>query len=246
VGGLSLIALTSGDVVKEQAAQPSGQTKYIYLTFDDGPLKGSQNIDSIILAEKIKISVFLVGEHVAANRTMDNYFKYYEENPYIDEYNHSFTHANNHYELFYSNPHAAVADFLKNQKTLKIQYKIVRLPGRNMWRLGNRKKDDVPSGSTTADSLALRGYKVIGWDLEWEHRAIDGSPIQTVDEIYSEINKKLSKGDTFTPGNIVLLIHDEMFQKKWEESELKQLIDRLRSTKDYIFEQIRFYPNPDK
>jgi hypothetical protein len=39
-----------------------------------------------------------------------------------------------------------------------------------------------------------------------------------------------------------LLLHDEMFQKKWEESELKQLIDKLRKNKDFEFEQMRFYP----
>ena len=243
LGGLLLITLTSGKSIKKQETSLPDKMKYIYLTFDDGPLKGSQNIDSIVLAEKIKISVFLVGEHVLANRQMDTYFKYYEENPYIDEYNHSFSHANNHYELFYSNPQMAMADFLKNQQLLKLQYKIARLPGRNMWRLDKRKKDDIQSGSITADSLARKGYKIMGWDLEWEHHPKDGTPVQTVTEMYNEITKKLTNGDTFTPDNVVLLIHDEMFQKKWEEGELKQLIDKLRANKNYIFEQIRFYPN---
>jgi len=47
---------------------------------------------------------------------------------------------------------------------------------------------------------------------------------------------------TFTPNNIGVLLHDEMFQKKWEESELKQLIDRLRKNRNFVFEQLRFYP----
>jgi peptidoglycan/xylan/chitin deacetylase (PgdA/CDA1 family) len=215
----------------------------IYLTFDDGPLQGSENIDSVILAEKIKISVFLVGEHVQKNRNMENYFKYYEENPFIDEYNHSYTHANNQYQKFYSNANAVVADIQKNQLLLKLPYKIVRLPGRNMWRIGTRKRDDVKSGSAAADSLAKLGYKVIGWDLEWQHNAKTGAPIQTVTDIKNEIENKLKSGNTFTPGHIVILLHDEMFQKKWEESELKQLIDELRKNPDYIFEQARFYPN---
>ena len=46
------------------------QKQYVYLTFDDGPLDGSQNIDSIILAEKIKISVFLIGSEVVGDRDM--------------------------------------------------------------------------------------------------------------------------------------------------------------------------------
>jgi len=43
--------------------------------------------------------------------------------------------------------------------------------------------------------------------------------------------------------HIVVLIHDEMFRKKWEESELKQLIDKLRGHENYVFEHIRFYPD---
>lgn len=37
--------------------------KYIYLTFDDGPLNGSQRIDDVILIEKLPVTVMLVGEH---------------------------------------------------------------------------------------------------------------------------------------------------------------------------------------
>ena len=217
--------------------------KYVYLTFDDGPLNGSEYIDSVVLAEKIKISVFLVGEHVLMSRTMDNYFKYYEENPYIDEYNHSFSHANNHYDQFYSNTDLSVSDILKNNKLLKFSYKIVRLPGRNMWRIDGIKRDDVESGSKTADRLEQLGYKVVGWDLEWEHNSNAGAPpVQSVDEMYNEICRRFESNNTFTPNNLVLLLHDEMFQKKWEESELKQLIDKLRSNKNFEFEQMRFYP----
>lgn len=214
---------------------------YLYLTFDDGPLNGSENIDSVIFAEKIKISVFLVGEHVQANKELNNYFKYYEENPYIDEYNHSYSHANNHYEKFYDDAKVAISDILRNQQLLNLPYKIVRLPGRNMWRLDGRKRDDGISGASTADGLAALGFKVIGWDLEWQHNA-NGTPIQSVDEMLNEIEKRRLSGKAFTNNNIVLLIHDEMFQKKWEESELKQLIDKLRENNNYIFEQIRFYP----
>ena len=217
--------------------------KYIYLTFDDGPLNGSENIDSVVLAERLKISVFLVGEHAEKTKQMGNYYKLYEQNPFIEAYNHSFTHANDKYELFYSNPQNVLADIQKNEQTLGLRYKIVRLPGRNMWRIGNRKKDDGVSGSSSADLLSKNGYKLYGWDLEWQHIAKNGTPIQTVDEMTKEIVTRLESGNTFTKDNIVLLIHDEMFQKKWEESELKQLIDNLRMHENYVFEHIRFYPD---
>lgn len=216
--------------------------KYIYLTFDDGPLNGSQNIDQVFLNEKLKVTVFLVGEHVEQNKTMTDYFKYYEENPYIEECNHSYTHANNQYKKFYSNAENSVADIVKNQELLKLQDKIVRLPGRNMWRIDGRSKNDGASGIETADGLSKLGYKVIGWDLEWSHHPKDGTPVQSVQTIYKSIVNQLENKKTFTKDNIVVLIHDEMFQKSWEESELKQLVDLLKQHDNYIFEQIKFYP----
>jgi peptidoglycan/xylan/chitin deacetylase (PgdA/CDA1 family) len=39
----------------------------------------------------------------------------------------------------------------------------------------------------------------------------------------------------------VILCHDEMFRKSWEESELKQLIDKLR-TKGFKFGHLSEYP----
>ena len=216
--------------------------KYIYLTFDDGPLNGSQNIDQVFLNEKLKVTVFLVGEHVEQNKTMTDYFKYYEENPYIEECNHSYTHANNQYKKFYSNTENSIADIVKNQELLKLQDKIVRLPGRNMWRIDGRSKNDGSSGIETADGLSKLGYKVIGWDLEWSHHPKDGTPVQSVQTIYKSIVNQLENKKTFTKDNIVVLIHDEMFQKSWEESELKQLVDLLKQHDNYIFEQIKFCP----
>ena len=225
----------------KEAALP--QKQYVYLTFDDGPLNGSQDVDSLILAEKIKISVFLIGSEVADDREMATYYKYYEENPYIEEYNHSFTHGNDQYNVFYGNPHKATEDFLKNQKLLKIQFKIIRMPACNTWRFNHKKQDDCEINAVaTADSLAARGFKVFGWDVEWQHHAEDGTPVQSVDEMYRQIMQQLNSGKTFTKNNIVILLHDEMFQRRWEESDLKKLIDRLRKDKNIVFEQMRFYP----
>jgi peptidoglycan/xylan/chitin deacetylase (PgdA/CDA1 family) len=217
--------------------------KYIYLSFDDGPLNGSENIDSVALAERLKISVFLVGAHVEESTRLAGYFRLYESNPFIESYNHSYSHANNKYEHFYKNPDSVVADVQKNESLLHLRYKIVRLPGRNMWRIGDRKRDDGISGSAAADLLHKNGYKLYGWDLEWEHKPSDGTPIQTVDEMTKAIETRLDRNETFTPGHIVILIHDEMFMKGWEKSELKQLIDNLRTHENYVFEHIRFYPD---
>lgn len=211
--------------------------KYIYLTFDDGPLKGSENIDSVILAERLKISVFLVGEHVEESRKFKGYYNMYEQNPFIESYNHSFTHAHNKYKEFYSNPQNVLADIEKNEQALNLHFKIVRLPGRNIWRIGTRIKDDGADSKVVADLLATNGFTMIGWDIEWQHKDKDATPIQTVDQMTKTIESRLANSD-----HLVVLLHDEMFQKKWEESELHQLIDNLRKHENYVFEHVRFYP----
>ncbi len=197
----------------------------------------------MILAERLKISVFLIGEHAEKNKQLGSYYKLYEQNAFVEVYNHSNTHANGQYSLFYSDPSRVLEDIQKNERLLNLRYKIVRLPGRNIWRIGNRKKDDGIMGSAAADLLAKNGYKLYGWDIEWRHYARGGAPVQSVNEIAKEIEIRLETGDTFTKNHIIVLLHDEMFQKKWEESELRQLVSRLRAHDDYLFEHIRFYPD---
>ena len=58
-----------------------------------------------------------------------------------------------------------------------------------------------------------------------------------------EIDGRIEGGHTFTKDHIVILLHDEMFENNWEKSELKQLIDTLRTREYYVFEHIRFYPD---
>lgn len=228
-----------------KAVKPELPVRYIYLTFDDGPLEGSEHIDSVVLQERLKISVFLVGQLVMQNKKLQAYLEEYKTNPYIETYNHSYTHAGGKYKKFYSKPVSVLADIQQDEAALGLHYRIVRLPGRNIWRTGKRRKDDPAtgtSGSAAADTLAEHGYKVIGWDTEWRHHPSDGTPVQTVDEMVRDIETRLETGNTFTKDHIVILIHDEMFRKTWEESELKQLIDKLRLHENYVFEHVRFYP----
>ena len=47
---------------------------------------------------------------------------------------------------------------------------------------------------------------------------------------------------TFTPNLLILLCHDEMFRKPYEETELKQLIELIKSQGNYKFGYLRDYP----
>jgi len=217
--------------------------KHIYITFDDGPLDGSEDIDDAVRKEKIDVNVFVVGEHVLRDMRLKNYYKLYENNPYIEIGNHSFTHAHNRYKKFYLTPSVVVADFQKCQTDLKIPTDYARLPGRNQWRLKNVYSNDIISGASSADSLYRHGYKVFGWDVEWQHDGETGDPIQTVDQMVALIEKKLNNHTTMRPNNLVLLAHDEMFRNGWEESELKQLIDKLKAKGNYSFDHLSSYPD---
>lgn len=111
--GIIFIVLSFTKCIKSTNILKQNNKKYIYLTFDDGPLNGSQRINDTILSEKIPITVLLVGEH-ALVRPKD--VDLYRENEYIEIGNHSYSHANDHYKLYYSNPEGVLKDF----KRLKI------------------------------------------------------------------------------------------------------------------------------
>jgi peptidoglycan/xylan/chitin deacetylase (PgdA/CDA1 family) len=214
----------------------------IYLTFDDGPLGGSKKINKAVLDEKIKINVFVVGVHAQRKKRTMRFYNLYLQNPFIEVCNHSYSHAHNRYRAFYNDPQNVLADFLKCQKELNIPFKLARQPGRNQWRLKDTAINDVRSGAASADLLFKEGFKVFGWDLEWQHDAKTGVPIQTVDDMVEKIGTLLKEGKTVRQNHLVLLAHDQMFRKGWAESELKQLIEQLKEKGNYTFEHLSKYP----
>lgn len=217
--------------------------KHIYFTFDDGPLIGSNAIDSIITAKGIKISTFLVGRHSGMSKGLRRAFERYEANPLIECYNHSFSHAKNKFTAFYSNPVGAYDDFAKNETDLGLKHKIVRMPGRNIWIYNDMRRIDLQSGASTADLLFGDGYKIFGWDVEWKIHGLTGKPIQTVDEIYTRLRNYMNNKSSMEPNNVVLLMHDDMFQSKYGQELLSHLIDTLKQNTDFSFEFMSNYPH---
>ncbi len=216
--------------------------KYVYLTFDDGPLGGSEKIERVVRAEQVKINVFVVGKVMETNTRLQSYFELYRENPYIDVYNHSFSHADNQYAQYYKNPQGVLEDIIKNETLFRLPYKIVRLPGGNIWRLGDRKRDDGKECAAAADLLAAHSYTVVGWDLEWRHDSRTGAPIQSVAVMMARVTTLFETERMFTPGHLVLLLHDEMFRKNKDENQLKLFITALKQ-QGYILEHLRRYPD---
>lgn len=220
----------------------SNKPKHVYLTFDDGPLVGSFAIDSLATAKNVKLNTFLVGRHANMSKGRKQDFEKYVNNPLISCYNHSYTHANNRFITFYSNVKASYDDFVKNQEDLKLTKKIARLPGRNIWIYDDVRKIDLKSGSRTADSLFANGYKIFGWDVEWRIHSLSGVPIQSFDSTYGKMRNFMNNPIAAqTPNNVVLLMHDDMFQTKNGRKLLENLIDSLIK-ENYQFEFMEDYP----
>lgn len=226
----------------EESVAAKKPVKHIYLTFDDGPLEGSDEVSDAVQTEKIGVTIFVVGSNVVKHQRLKDYYHLYEQNPYIEIGNHSYSHARDAYGKFYENAEQVLLDFLKNQMVLHLKNRLARLPGRNMWRLTGKIKNDVTSGASSADLLFKHGFRVFGWDLEWRHDRKTGAPIQTPQDVMELIEKLLAEKKTVVENHLVLLCHDEMFRKKWEESELKELIERLRATGEFSFNHLSEYP----
>lgn len=225
-------------LLKELKKKP----KHIYLTFDDGPLIGSAAIDSIATAKGIKISVFLVGRHAAMNKRLKRDLERYKSNILVASYNHSYTHGNQRYQRFYSDPISAVADFEKAQEEMGLKDKIIRLPGRNIWVTDEFRRFDGQSGRKTAEMLYDKGYKIYGWDVEWRMNGATAAPVESVSTTYRSIKSYLNNHYTLYANNAVLLMHDDMFQTRKGQKLLGDLIDSLKQHEDYRFEFMADYP----
>lgn len=215
--------------------------KHVFLTFDDGPLVGSAAIDSIAKAKNIKVSAFLVGRHANMSKGRKRDLARYENNPLVACYNHSYSHGYNRFSHFYSNTETAYDDFIKNETDLKLKHKIIRLPGRNIWIYNDVRKIDLQSGSATADKLFAEGFRIYGWDVEWRINSLSGIPVQSLESVYVRTRNFLNNKSSMTPNNVVLLMHDDMFQTKKGQQLLGTLIDSLKK-ENYQFEFMEDYP----
>jgi hypothetical protein len=78
--------------------------------------------------------------------------------------------------------------------------------------------------------------------MEWFHDPHTSEPVGDAQKIFGQIESKLEQGHTFTKNHVVLLAHDEQFQKDWEETELKKLIELIKSRDDFELRHLEDYP----
>ena len=147
--------------------------KKLYITFDDGPNKGTRNVLQVLNEEQVPVSFFIVGEHVYGSREQQATWDSLQHNAWVEICNHSYTHAHNKFAKFYSNDTAVVADFERTQDSLKLKNRIVRTPGRNMWRTSTVSASDLIKSKAAADSLYSNGFVVMGCCLLYTSDAAD-------------------------------------------------------------------------
>ena len=135
---------------------------------------------------------------------------------------------------------SALHDFLKNEELLKIPVKIIRLPGNNTWA-SNGQIDGQKSTNPLIKKLDEMGYKIIGWDLEWNQAG--KAPRESATEMAKRINQKFDDENTYEPNAIVILSHDRLFEKPQYVDSLRRFISILKQDSRNVFETIDHYPS---
>ncbi|ADX68224.1 MULTISPECIES: polysaccharide deacetylase family protein [Weeksella] len=236
------VAKKQDSIAQQKRIQDSiDDKKFVYLTFDDGPQEGSEKINKIVSEENIKATVFLVGFN-AFTPKLKSYVKDYKDNKNIELANHTYTHARNKYSQFYSNADNVLKDIERNNDSILFPNRIVRFPGRNIWRVGKRKHNDFDKASAqVADYIASKQYAIYGWDYEWE-RPKKGNSIDSPQSIYKGIMHRLEKNYTFEKNHLILLMHDNMFSSVENSEKLRELIRLIKGNDKLVLDVISNYP----
>lgn len=231
-------------VKKETVSIPKKKKKKktIYLTFDDGPNKGTKNVMNIVEEEQIPVTLFVIGEHVYGSRLQSALYDSVSQNNLFEIANHSYTHAfENRFNSFYQLPDSALKDFERCADSLHLTSNIIRTPGRNIWRTDSISCTDIKTSIAAADTLYGNGFKALGWDLEW-HFNKEQRPVQTADEMITQIDSAFAKNKTKTTDHLVLLAHDQVYISSDDSAVLHNFIIQLKKKDEYNFEQVSQYP----
>jgi peptidoglycan/xylan/chitin deacetylase (PgdA/CDA1 family) len=220
--------------------------KTIYLTFDDGPNKGTKKVMHIAEEENVPITMFIVGEHVYGSAFQRETWDSISACDLIEICNHSYTHAHNHYKDFYSNTDSVEHDFERCTDSLKFKSNISRTPGRNIWRTEKVSSTDLKTSTAAADTLYNHGYELVGWDLEWHYDAKSLKLENCADSLVKQIDSVFKRGKTKNTDHLVLLAHDQVYADIEDSSQLHDLINKLKRNDEYEFEVIGKYPGVKK
>lgn len=222
-------------------ARPNRKKKKLYVTFDDGPNRGTANVFRIVQDEGVPVSFFIVGEHVFASPTQSRLWDSLKMATQIELCNHSYSHAHSRYESYYAEPDSVVADFERTHDSLDLGNRIARTPGRNIWRIDTLQFTDLKKSSAAADSLQKAGFKLMGWDLEWHFNHKTMCVETTAEGMIAQIDSLFAHNRTKRRDNLVLLAHDQAYAKSEDSFQLRRFLQLLKKT-DYEVSLVSDYP----
>jgi len=217
-------------------------SKILYLTFDDGPVYGTLNVLRVLQKEHIKATMFLVGRQVEADPKL---FQAAVALPDVLVGNHTYSHADGHYRRFYSDKETVMQDIAKAQDLIG-EGAILRLAGRNVWRLPEIHKDDTALAKEVVtqeipvyDALEKKGYRIYGWDMEWRFDHHTHLPLYTPAELAYRVALRYNR-HTMKKGKIIVLAHDYMFRDENGTQRLTTFIEMMKRG-GWSFESIDTY-----
>jgi len=221
----------------------SDSKKILYLTFDDGPIKGTKNVLDILEQENVDATMFCVGKHILRRKYL---FIREKQMSNLLVANHTYSHADGHYRRFYSKLKGVLRD-IEHGQVIVGGKKFLRLAGRNVWRLPKVKRDDygLPKSQRRVeikdyDKLSREGYHIVGWDVEWGFNHRSGTPNCSAQELASRVERVYHKRKSVKNGKIILLTHDFMFRGERNSQELRDFI-RIMKSNGWEFRKIDHY-----
>jgi peptidoglycan-N-acetylglucosamine deacetylase len=223
------------------ASVADSSLRYLYLTFDDGPNKGTDSVMQILADEQVPASLFLIGVQLHGSRQQQATWQRLRQLPQIEIQNHSFTHAHNRFDKFYTQPAQVVADFVRCRDSLQITSYIARTPGRNVWRTPTINSTDLAACAPAADTTFQAGFRLLGWDVEWpfnNNLNLTKNPVDMLQKIDSFFTHGLTK----TPQHLVLLAHDQAFADSADAAALRYFIQQVKSHSKYRLQKASAYP----
>ncbi|MCW3075352.1 MAG: hypothetical protein JWP69_2421 [Flaviaesturariibacter sp.] len=231
-------------VAKKTKAPPlkKRSKKKLYLTFDDGPNRGTKNVLHIVQDEEVPVTFFVVGEHVFASAVQHQLWDSLQIANHIEICNHSYSHANGRYEKYYGQPDSVVKDFKRTQDSLGLTNAIVRTPGRNIWRVDTLQYTDLKRSAAAADSLQKAGFVVMGWDLEWHFDHKTMSVTTAADDLVRQIDSAFARRRMKIADHLVILAHDQVYQHSSDSQQLRTFLQLLKKKGDYEFALMTAYP----
>lgn len=220
-----------------QAEKSVQQT--VYLTTDDGPAAGTEQVLNVAEQEQVPVAFFLIGSQLANDPKNTNRLRLLKGSTLATLANHSYSHAL-YYNRFYSEPEYILDDFFKNEKILGLSNvkKYSRIPARNLYSFpGNLiNKTELFQSEFAVESkvyeiLIKNGFSLIGWDYYWSRNIRTGQPEPEDGRLAAaDALRLLQQNKTTKPGKLVVILHDDMFSDRFGGAErLRDFIQTLKS-----------------